>query len=78
MFSANLTDDVRMIAEDIAIVQEKVDDPVMCQKIEQYATAPFEIQEFYRKDAGESRCRAEMPCGAAVLTTMQSRKASTC
>lgn len=54
MFSANLTDDVRMIAEDIAIVQEKVDDPVMCQKIEQYATAPFEIQEFYRKDAGES------------------------
>lgn len=54
MFSANLTDDVRAIAEDIATVAEKIDDAVLCQKIEHYAMAPFEIQEMYRKDAGES------------------------
>lgn len=51
MFSANLSDDVRIITEDIVAVAEKIDDPVLCQKIEQYATASFEIQEIYRKDA---------------------------
>ena len=53
MFSANLSDDVRVITEDITAVAEKIDDPVLCQKIEQYATASFEIQEIYRKDAAE-------------------------
>ena len=53
MFSSSLTEDVRLIGEDIAVVAEKIDDPVLCQKIEQFATAPFEIQEIYRKDAGE-------------------------
>jgi hypothetical protein len=43
-----------MLAEDIAMVSEKIEDPVICQKIEQYCMAPFEIQEIYRKDAGES------------------------
>lgn len=42
-----------MLAEDIAMVAEKIEDPVICQKIEQYCMAPFEIQEIYRKDAGE-------------------------
>ncbi|KAK8865647.1 hypothetical protein IAR55_000792 [Kwoniella newhampshirensis] len=51
MFSSSLTEDVRLLAEDIEAVQEKIDDPVLCQKIEQYANAPFEIQEYYRKDA---------------------------
>ena len=51
MFSASLTEDVRLITEDIEIVQEKIDDPVLCQKVEQFAMAPFEIQEIYRKDA---------------------------
>lgn len=54
MFSASLTEDVRLIQEDIDSVAEKIDDPVLCQKIEQFATAPYEIQEIYRKDAGES------------------------
>lgn len=54
MFSSSLTEDVRLITEDIETVTEKVDDPVLCQKIEQYASAPFEIQEIYRRDAGES------------------------
>ncbi|WWD18170.1 hypothetical protein CI109_102619 [Kwoniella shandongensis] len=51
MFSSSLTEDVRLLAEDIEAVQDKIDDPVLCQKIEQYANAPFEIQEYYRKDA---------------------------
>ncbi|KAK4688456.1 hypothetical protein P7C73_g1666, partial [Tremellales sp. Uapishka_1] len=51
MFSSSLTEDVRLLAEDIEAVQEKVDDPVLCQKIEQYANAPYEIQETYRRDA---------------------------
>jgi hypothetical protein len=42
-----------MLAEDIAMVAEKIEDPVICQKIEQYAMAPFEVQEVYRKDAGK-------------------------
>lgn len=54
MFSSSLTEEVRMLAEDIAMVADKIEDPVICQKIEQYAMAPFEIQEIYRKDAGES------------------------
>jgi len=53
MFSSSLTEDVRLIDEDIDIVSEKIDDPVLCQKIQQFATAPLEIQEIYRKDAGE-------------------------
>lgn len=53
MFSSSLTEDLRMLDEDIEVVQDKIDDPVLCQKIEQYAKAPFEIQEMFRKDAGK-------------------------
>jgi len=53
MFSSSLTEDVRLIADDIDHVIEKIDDLVLCQKIEHFAAAPFEIQEMYRKDAGE-------------------------
>ena len=42
-----------MLAEDIAMVSEKIEDPVICQKIEQYAMAPPEVQEIYRRDAGK-------------------------
>ncbi|WVQ97012.1 hypothetical protein IAU59_004122 [Kwoniella sp. CBS 9459] len=51
MFSSSLTEDVRLLGEDIDAVQDKIDDPVLCQKIEQYAMAPFEIQEVFRRDA---------------------------
>jgi hypothetical protein len=55
MFSSSLTEDVRLLAEDIAMVSEKIEDPVICQKIEQYVMAPYEVQEIYRRDAGESQ-----------------------
>lgn len=51
MFSQSLTEDVRYLAEDIQSVQDKIDDPVLCQKVEQYVMAPFEIQEIFRRDA---------------------------
>jgi hypothetical protein len=51
MFSQSLTEDVRYLAEDIQAVQDKIDDPVLCQKVEQYVMAPFEIQEIFRSDA---------------------------
>ncbi|CAK9782241.1 hypothetical protein CC85DRAFT_282255 [Cutaneotrichosporon oleaginosum] len=51
MFSQSLTEDVRYLAEDIQAVQDKIDDPVLCQKIEQYVMAPFDIQEIFRSDA---------------------------
>ncbi|ORY28587.1 hypothetical protein BCR39DRAFT_534242 [Naematelia encephala] len=51
MFSSSLSEDVRAISEDIEVVAEKIEDPVLCQKVEQFANAPFEIQEIYRKDA---------------------------
>ena len=54
MFSSALTEDVRLITDDIVTVSEKIDDPVLCQKIEHFANAPFEIQEIYRKDAGKA------------------------
>ena len=73
MFSSSLTEDVRLIAEDIEIVGEKVDDPVLCQKIEQFALAPFEIQEIYRKDAGGSECNAST---RTVIDTFQHAKVS--
>ena len=54
MFSSSLTEDVRYLTEDINIVSDKIDDPVLCQKIEQYACAPAEIKEIYQRDAGMS------------------------
>ena len=53
MFSTQLSEEVRLLQEDINMVSERIEDPVICQKIEHYALAPYEIQEIYRKDAGE-------------------------
>ena len=53
MFSTSLADDVRYLVEDIQAVQDKIDDPVLCQKIDQYVNAPWEIQEMFRKDAND-------------------------
>lgn len=51
MFSSSLTEDVRVLMDDIVAVQEKIDDPVLCQKVEQYVNAPYQIQEIFRRDA---------------------------
>ena len=42
------------LEEDIEAVKEKVDDPVMCEKVRLYVYAPREIQAVYKADACES------------------------
>jgi hypothetical protein len=59
MFSSTLADEVRAVQEDIDSVAERVDNPGICQKIEQYVNAPFEIQTMYRRDAGKSQSRCD-------------------
>ncbi|KAJ9127616.1 hypothetical protein QFC24_001026 [Naganishia onofrii] len=55
MFSSSLTEDVRALQDDIDAVAEKVDDPVLCQKVEMFVGAPFEIQDMFRRDAINER-----------------------
>lgn len=69
MFSQSLTEDVRYLNEDIHAVAEKVDDPVLCQKIAQYVAAPFEIQEQIRRDAGESGSRRGLQPPTAMMVS---------
>ena len=45
-------EEVKMLEEDIEAVKEKVDDPMMCEKVRLFIYAPQEIQQFYK---GESR-----------------------
>ena len=53
MFSGSLMEEVRALQEDIDAVKEKVEDPVMCEKVRLYVYAPREIQAVYKADAGE-------------------------
>ena len=54
MFTGQLMEEVRALEEDIEAVKEKVDDPVMCEKVRLYVYAPREIQAVYKADACES------------------------
>ena len=49
----------RLLEEDIEAVKEKVDDPMMCEKVRLFIYAPPEIQEFYKEEACEQPCLAE-------------------
>ncbi|EPT03805.1 hypothetical protein FOMPIDRAFT_1035376 [Fomitopsis schrenkii] len=51
MFTGSLTEEVKAIEEDIEAVKDKVDDPVICEKIRQFVYAPREIQGIYKSDA---------------------------
>lgn len=55
MFTSSLQEEVKAIRDDIAVVSEQVDDPVICEKIKQFVYAPKDIQDIYKADAGESR-----------------------
>jgi Domain of unknown function in PX-proteins (DUF3818) len=54
MFTSSLTEEVKALEEDIEAVKDKVDDPVMCEKIRQFVYAPREIQDMFKTDAGSS------------------------
>ncbi|KAG9019527.1 hypothetical protein FRB90_000836 [Tulasnella sp. 427] len=55
MFTSSLTEEVNALKEDIALVSDKVEDPVLCEKIRQYVYAPSAIQEFYKAEAAETK-----------------------
>ena len=52
MFTSSLSEEVKALEEDIEAVKDKVDDPVMCEKIRQFVYAPREIQDMFKADAG--------------------------
>lgn len=52
MFTSSLNEEVKSLEEDIEAVKEKVDDPVICEKIRQFVYAPKEIQAIYKSDSG--------------------------
>lgn len=47
-----MAEEVKALEEEIEAVMDKVDDPVICEKIRGYVYAPREIQEVYKADAG--------------------------
>jgi hypothetical protein len=52
MFTSSLNEEVKSIEDDIEAVKDKVDDPVICEKVRQFVYAPREIQALYKNDAG--------------------------
>lgn len=62
MFSSSLTEEARHLEEEIAAVKEKVDDPVICEKLRQFVYAPKEIQDMLKKDAGKFETHGVIEC----------------
>jgi hypothetical protein len=52
MFTSSLIEEVKSLEEDIEAVKEKVDDPVICEKVRQFAYAPKEIQAVFKGESG--------------------------
>ncbi|KIY71442.1 hypothetical protein CYLTODRAFT_435231 [Cylindrobasidium torrendii FP15055 ss-10] len=51
MFSGSLQEEVRVLEEEIVAVKEKVEDPVMCEKVKRFVYGAKEIQDLYKSDA---------------------------
>ena len=66
MFTGSLMEEVKALEEDIEAVKEKVEDPVMCEKVRLYVYAPREIQAVYKADAGT--CTSELSERTIYLT----------
>ncbi|KAG8967620.1 hypothetical protein FRC03_009649 [Tulasnella sp. 419] len=56
MFTSSLYEESKAVQEDIELVSDKIEDPVLCEKIRQFVNAPREIQAIYRMDAVEEKC----------------------
>jgi hypothetical protein len=52
MFTSSLNEEVKSLEEDIEALKDKVDDPVICEKVRQFVYAPREIQALYKSDSG--------------------------
>ncbi|KAH9482684.1 PX domain-containing protein [Psilocybe cubensis] len=55
MFTSSLTEEVKVLEEEIEAVKEKVDDPIMCEKVRQFVYAPREIQSMFKDDAASEQ-----------------------
>lgn len=53
MFTSSLTEEVRALEEQIESVKDKVDDPMMCNKVRQFVYASRDVQELFKVDAGQ-------------------------
>lgn len=51
MFTTSLSEEVRALQEDIEAVQDKIEDPILCEKIRQFINAPLDIQKLFKADA---------------------------
>jgi hypothetical protein len=52
MFTSSLYEEVKSLEEDIEAVKDKVDDPVVCEKVRQFVYAPKESQAIHKSDSG--------------------------
>jgi len=52
MFTSSLNEEVKSIEEDIEAVKDKVDDPVICEKVRQFVYAPNDIRAIYKSYSG--------------------------
>ncbi|KAG8721485.1 hypothetical protein FRC08_012618 [Ceratobasidium sp. 394] len=51
MFTNSLSEEVKALQEDIEAVEEKIDDPILCEKMRQFINAPPDIQKLFKADA---------------------------
>ncbi|KAI0698586.1 hypothetical protein BC835DRAFT_1532951 [Cytidiella melzeri] len=52
MFTGSLMEEVKALEDDIVAIKEKVEDPLLCEKVRLFVNAPIEIQSIYKADAG--------------------------
>ena len=55
MFTSSMTQEVKELEEEIEAVKDKIEDPLMCEKVRNFVYAPREIQDVYKADAGKER-----------------------
>ncbi|KAF8681509.1 PX-associated [Rhizoctonia solani] len=55
MFTSSLSEEVRALQEDIQAVEDKVDDPILCEKIKQFINAPSDVQKVFKADAAAEK-----------------------
>lgn len=72
MFSSSLTEEVKQLEEEIEAVKNKVEDPIICEKIRLFVYAPREIQEMYKADAG----RFSLQVRCHLISIPQRRRSS--
>lgn len=52
IFTSGLNDEVKELREDMRLVAEKINDPALVQKVENYVNSPRHVQEYCKAEAG--------------------------